>query len=118
MPPDPISGDLKTVLRRLRLSRVLDTLPERLTLARQQKLPHQDFLLLILTDEATRRDGLATTLRAQRSCIYPGAQLEHWYATATVNFDSTLIIELVNLRFLDSPAPDYLVHVDDGSHRS
>ena len=39
MTPDPISADLKTVLRRLKLSRLLDTLPERLTLARQQKLP-------------------------------------------------------------------------------
>ena len=43
MTPDPISADLKAVLRRLKLSRGLDTLPERLTLARQQKLPHQDF---------------------------------------------------------------------------
>ena len=46
MTPDPISADLKTVLRRLKLSRLLDTLPERLTLARQQTLPPQDFLLL------------------------------------------------------------------------
>jgi hypothetical protein len=36
-----ITPDLKTVLRRLKLSRMLDTLPERLTLARQQKMPHQ-----------------------------------------------------------------------------
>ena len=35
MTPDPISADLKTVLRRLKLSRLLDTLPERLTLARR-----------------------------------------------------------------------------------
>lgn len=31
--PDVISPDLKTVLRRLKLSRMFDTLPERLTLA-------------------------------------------------------------------------------------
>ncbi len=36
---DSISPDLKTVLRRLKLSRLLDTLPERLVLARQQKVP-------------------------------------------------------------------------------
>ena len=41
MTPDPISADLKTVLRRLKLSRLLDTLPERLTLARQQKRPRR-----------------------------------------------------------------------------
>jgi hypothetical protein len=38
MTHDPISPDLRTVLRRLKLSRMLDTLPERLSLARQQQL--------------------------------------------------------------------------------
>jgi hypothetical protein len=51
MTTEIISPDLKTTLRRLRLSRILDTLPERLVLARQQKMPHQDWLLLILSDE-------------------------------------------------------------------
>jgi hypothetical protein len=102
MTADPISADLKTVLRRLKLSRGLDTLPERLALARQQKLPHQDFLLLVLSDEVTRRDGLAATVRAQRAGLDPGAQLEHWDATAKVTFDRALLNELVTLRFLDS----------------
>jgi hypothetical protein len=31
---DPISPDLKTVMRRLKLPPILETLPERLTLAR------------------------------------------------------------------------------------
>jgi hypothetical protein len=44
---DPISPALKTVLHRMKLSPILDTLPERLTLARQ-KMAHQDFLLLVL----------------------------------------------------------------------
>ena len=57
MTPDPISPDLKTVLKRLRLGRMLDTLPERLVLARQQKMPHADFLLLALSDEVSRREG-------------------------------------------------------------
>lgn len=57
MTTELISPDLKTILRRLRLSRILDTLPERLVLARQQQMPHQDWLLLILSDEATRRDS-------------------------------------------------------------
>jgi len=102
MTADPISADLKSVLRRLRLSRVLDTLPERLTLVRQQPLPHQDFLLLILTDEVTRRDSLAATLRAQRAGLDPSAQLEHWDTTARVTFDRALLTELVTLRFLET----------------
>ena len=102
MTPDPISADLKAVLRRLKLSRGLDTLPDRLILARQQKLPHQDFLLLVFSDEVTRRDGLAATVRAQRAGLDPGAQLEHWDPTAKVTFDRALLNELTTLRFLES----------------
>ena len=57
MTTDVITPDLKTTLRRLKLGRLLDTLPERLALARQQKMPHQDFLLLVLSDEVARRDS-------------------------------------------------------------
>lgn len=102
MTADPIAADLKTVLRRLKLSRGLDTLPERLALARQQQLPHQDFLLLVLSDEVTRRESVAATGRAQRAGLDPHAQLEHWDATAKVTFDRALLNELVTLRFVDS----------------
>ena len=33
--------------------RLLDTLPERLALARSNRLPHHDFLEMLLTDEGT-----------------------------------------------------------------
>lgn len=102
MNPDVISAELKTVLRRLKLSRMLDTLPERLTLARQQKMPHQDFMLLALADEAQRRDGQAATIRAQRAHLQPDCQLERWDATAKVRFDRELLNELASLRFIES----------------
>jgi DNA replication protein DnaC len=102
--PDPISTDLKAVLRRLKLSPILETLPERLVLARQQKMPHQDFLLLVLADEAARRDSLATSLRAQRARLDPTMQLELWDSTARVTYDQALWMELVSLRFLERHA--------------
>jgi len=77
MTPDTVVPDLKTVLKRLKLGRMLDTLPERLVLARQQKMAHQDFLTLVLSDEASRRDGLASTVRAQKAHLEPQAQLEN-----------------------------------------
>jgi len=97
---DVISPDLKMVLRRLKLSKMLDTLPERLTLARQQKMPHQDFLSMVLSDEATRRDSLSATLRAQRAHLDPEMQLEAWDDTANVTFDKMLLNELASLRFV------------------
>src|SRR5215471_7578692 len=93
-----IDPELKTILRRLRLSRILDTLPERLVLARQQKMPHQDWLLLILSDEASRRDSLAVTLRVQKAHLDSSMRLEVWDATAKVTVDQVLLNELTSLR--------------------
>ena len=104
MTTSPIAPELQTVLRRLKLSGILDTLPERFTLARAQKMPHADFLLLVLSDEVSRRDGLATTLRAQRARLDPTMQLEAWDPSAQVRFDRDLLNELVALRFLEAHA--------------
>jgi DNA replication protein DnaC len=97
-----ISTDLKAVLRRLKLSRMLDTLPERLTLARQQKLPLQDFLLLALSDEVTRRDGVSAQLRAAKAHLDATSHLEAWDPTAKVSYDQQLLNELCSLRFLEA----------------
>lgn len=104
MTTEVISPDLKVVLRRLKLSPLLDTLPERLVLARQQKMPHQDWLLLLLSDEVARRNSLAVSLRAQRAHLDPTMHLEAWDPTAKVTFDRALLNELVSLRFLDAHA--------------
>jgi DNA replication protein DnaC len=102
--PDILSLDLKAVLKRLRLGRMLDTLPERLALARQQQMPHQDFMLAVLSDEASRRDSQAVTARAQRARLDPSMRMELWDSTAKVTFDQVLLNELVSLRFLEARA--------------
>lgn len=101
---DPISSDLKTVLRRLKLSRMLDTLPERLSLARQQQLAYQDFLLVVLGDEAARRDALTVTTRVLRARLDPAMHLDAWDPTANVTFDRSLLNDLASLRFLEAHA--------------
>jgi DNA replication protein DnaC len=100
--PDEIQPDLKTVMRRLRLGKLLDTLPERLALARQQKMPHQDFLLLLLGDEVSRRDGAAVVQRVQRADLDPQMRLENWDPSAKVHFDQALLNELASLRFVEA----------------
>ena len=101
--PDPVSADLKQVLRTLKLGKMLYTLPERLTLARQQNLPHADFLHLVLADEVTRRDTNSAALRARAAGLDPAMRLDTWDPTAAVRFDQQLWNELVSLRFLDAP---------------
>ena len=104
MTPDVITPDLKAVLRRLKLGRLLDTLSERFVLARQQQLPHQDFLLLALSDEVARRDSAAVTLRATQAQLDPTMTLEQWDPTAKVTYDRALWNELVSLRFIAAHA--------------
>ena len=99
---DLISTDLKAVMRRLRLGKLLDTLPERLVLARQQKMPHQDFLFTLLSDECQRRDSAASATRAQRAMLDPEMVLERWDPTAKVSYDEALLAELVSLRFVEA----------------
>jgi DNA replication protein DnaC len=101
--PDPVSADLKQVLRTLKLGKMLDTLPERLTLARQQSMPHADFLELVLADEISRRDTNSAALRARAAGLDPAMRLDTWDTTAAVRLDQTLWTELTTLRFLDGP---------------
>lgn len=98
---DPVSGDLKRVLRQLKLSPMLDTLPERLVLAQQQHLSHAAFLELVLADEATRRDMTSAARRARTAGLDPGMRLDTWDEQAAVRYDRALWAELTSLRFLD-----------------
>jgi DNA replication protein DnaC len=95
-----VSGELKDLMRRLKLGRLLDTLPERLALARTQHLPHHEFLEMLFADEVTRRDQQATQLRARSAHLDPSMVLEAWDDSTTVAFDRTLWAELCSLRFL------------------
>jgi DNA replication protein DnaC len=98
-----VAPELRQTLRALKLGRMLDTLPERLTLARQQQLPHADFLQLVLADEVTRRDAKSAGLRARIAGLDPTMRLETWDETAAVRYDHQLWNQLCSLRFLDGP---------------
>ena len=103
-----VSGQLKDLMRRLKLGRLLDTLPERLALARTGHLPHHEFLEMLFADEVTRRDQQAALLRARAAHLDPTMVLEAWDDTTTVAFDRQLWAELCSLRFL-SEANNVLV---------
>ena len=107
MSPSPsatVSAELAAVLRRLKLGQMLDTLPERLTLARQGPLPHADFLEMVFTDEITRRDRASASVRARAAHLDPTMVVEAWDDTAKVSFDKAMWAELVTLRFVEDAA--------------
>ena len=99
---DPVSPALKRHLRTLKLGQLLATLPDRLTLARQNKLPHADFLELLLSDEVTRRENGSAARRARAAGLDPDMRIDTWDTAASVRYDQQLWNELVSLRFAEA----------------
>jgi len=98
-----VGPDLRVTLKSLKLGQMLDTLPDRLALARQQKMAHADFLQLVLADEVSRREAKSASLRARAAGLDAAMRLDTWDESATVSYDRQLWNELVSLRFLDGP---------------
>jgi len=97
-----VTPELRDALKRLRLGRIAETLPDRLVLADKQEMPFDELLLMILTDEIARRDAAAADNRATEAGLDKAMRLEVWDKTSKVSFDKRLLSELVSLRFLEA----------------
>ena len=97
-----LSPELVAALKRLKLGRIADTLSDRLVLADKQDMPFEDLLLLLLTDEVSRRETTAADHRAREAALDPSMRLEQWDKTAKVSFDKRMLAELASLRFLET----------------
>ncbi len=75
-PTPGVDAELKALLRKVKLGRCLDTLPEglALALARTESMPHADFLSLLLADEVERRDRSSAQLRARAAKLDPATR--------------------------------------------
>jgi DNA replication protein DnaC len=101
-PIPSLSPELRSALKRLCLGKIADTLAERITLAEKAHASFDELLLMVLTDEISRREGAAASLRAQKAGLDPDMVLERWDATAKVHFDRRVLQELCTLRFLEA----------------
>ena len=99
--PD-VTPELKALLRRVKLGRCLDTLPERLALARTGGMGHAEFLELVLADEVERRERTSADQRGRAAGLDPSMTLDRWDDTAKVAFDRKVWRELTSLRFVES----------------
>lgn len=97
-----VDPDLTATLRRLKLGQLVDTLPERLALAKTNKLTHAEFLAVVLADEVTRRDTTSAGRRARVAGLDPTMTLDRWDPTANVTYNRAIWDELCSLRFVDS----------------
>ena len=100
-PPAPaITGELRSLLRRVKLGQLMPTLPERLTLAAANGLSHAEFLELILSDEVTRRDATSAQRRARAAGLDAAMRLDRFDDTAKITYDRAVLDELFSLRFV------------------
>lgn len=100
-PVPTVAPELKKLMRQLKLGRLLDTLPERLALARTHDLGHAEFIEQLFSDEVQRRDAASAGLRARAAKLDPTMTLDNWDDTAAVNYDRAVWAELVSLRFVE-----------------
>jgi DNA replication protein DnaC len=100
MTTSAVSPELVAALRRLRLGRIADTLPDRIALAQSQDMSVEDLFTLVLTDEIARRDGAAVENRVSAAKLPVDMTLEHFDKSAKIAFDKKLFAELCSLRFL------------------
>jgi DNA replication protein DnaC len=97
-----VTPELKALLRRVKLGRCLDTLPERLALAQTGQMGHGEFLELVLADEVTRRENSSADRRAKTAGLDPTMSLDRWDDTAKITYDRSVWNELCSLRFVDA----------------
>ncbi|TWP33038.1 ATP-binding protein [Leekyejoonella antrihumi] len=101
-PIDPISSDLTSILRALKLGGLKDTLPERLALARSRKMGHAAFLELLLSDEVSRRESRSATLRAKTAGLDPAMRWDTWAEPDDLRYDRQLLSDLTSLAFAEA----------------
>jgi DNA replication protein DnaC len=98
----PLDHLLVSALKKLKLGFLVDTLPERLVLAKKQDMSFEELLLFVLSDEITRRDSTSTIRRAKAAGLDPAMMIERWDTSSKVSFDKRLLNELMSLRFLEN----------------
>ncbi len=92
--------ELTPLLKRLKLGAMLNTLPERIALARREELDYASFLQVILTDEVNRRDHRRLELRLQQAGFDQVCRLEDFDWSASITLDRRLLDAAFSLQFL------------------
>ncbi len=95
-----VTAELKPLLKRLKLGAMMDTLPERLVLARRDQLDYAAFLQILLADEVGRRDNRNLEVRLQKAGFEEICRLEDFDWSAGVTLDRRLVDTAFSLDFI------------------
>jgi DNA replication protein DnaC len=94
------NADLIRLLKRLKLGQMIETLSDRLTLARAQQLDYASFLEILLADEVARRDRHRLERRIRQAGFREVCRLEDFDWSAQVKLDRRMLQEVFRLEFL------------------
>jgi DNA replication protein DnaC len=95
-----VTAELKPLLKRLKLGAMMDTLPERLALARRDQLDYAAFLQIVLADEVSRRDNRNLEIRLQKAGFEEICRLDDFDWNAGITLDRRLVDTAFSLDFL------------------
>jgi DNA replication protein DnaC len=96
---------LEPMLKQLRLSGILDSLPARNQQAIESKLAYTDFLALLIQDEVARRDQRQFGLRLRKAQVSGDKTLERFNYSHSPSVNHAMIAELATCRFVSEHAP-------------
>lgn len=95
------TDELIPILKKLRLSGVLETLELRIKQALDDELGHSEFLLRLLLDEVERRDANQLARRLKRAAFEHDRTLETFDFAFNDKLPKAKILELANTSFID-----------------
>lgn len=93
--------ELVPLLKKLRLSGVLQSLELRLQQAREDSLPYEEFLFRLLSDEVERRDGKQLEQRVRRANFEHDKTLEDFDFHFNPNVPKARVIDLATCSFVE-----------------
>jgi DNA replication protein DnaC len=95
------TDDLIPLLKKLRLSGVLQTLDMRTKQATEDDLSHSEFLYRLLADEGERRDAKQLEQRIRRACFEHGRTIEDFDFHFNPQIPKAKILELATCAFVE-----------------
>lgn len=93
--------ELRQYLKKLRLSPLLATLPERAAYAKSNKLTHLEFLEMLLSDEVERRNHGALDRRLHQANVNHDQILERFDWDAKITLDRDRLNSLIGLDWIE-----------------
>ena len=95
------TDELPTLLKKLRMSGVLETLELRTREATDENLAHTEFLYRLIGDEVQRREAKQLDQRLRKASFVPHKSLENFDFLFNPNVPKAKVVDLATCRFIE-----------------